>query len=85
MSNPSWHYRYQGNGSWCAPWGAYEFEIRAETLGDISDTTIVGQVVYFGGTLFIADETFTLTSHNIATYTVIPVIGIDIFAGFTSV
>ena len=60
-------------------------QIRAEALGGIGDTMAVGQVVYFGGTPFIAAETFTPDSHNIAAYTIIPIGGIDIFAGFTSV
>jgi hypothetical protein len=60
-------------------------QIRAEALGGIGNTMVVGPVVYFDGKPFIAVDTFTSAPHNIIAYTITLFGGIDIFACFTLV
>jgi hypothetical protein len=56
-----------------------------EAHGGIGDTMVVGQIVCFGSNPFIVVETYVPAAGHIVAYMILPIGGINIFAGFTSV
>jgi hypothetical protein len=60
-------------------------EIQTEALGGIGDTMVVGQIICFSDNLFITTETYVTDIGHITAYTILSIVVINIFAGFTSV